>query len=107
MPGGAIHFCSFNFLVFFLLVFTLYWSLPWRRARVWLLLVASFVFYASWNRELACLICLTTLADYLIARGLDARASDRPRRLLLLLSLGLNLGVLCYFQYANFFLHSL
>ena len=35
-------FCSRQFLFFFAAVFALYWALPWRRARVWLLLGASF-----------------------------------------------------------------
>src|SRR5262245_9565548 len=104
MPGGAIHFCSFNFLVFFLAIFIVYWSMPWHRARVWLLLTASFAFYASWNKELALIICISTAMDYLIARGLDASNSQPWRRFLLMISLCGNLGLLVYFKYANFFL---
>jgi alginate O-acetyltransferase complex protein AlgI len=77
------------------------------RARVWLLLLASFCFYAAWNKGLAAIICATTTMDYLIARGLDSSAVPLRRRLLLLLSLTVNLGLLCYFKYANFFLDSL
>jgi alginate O-acetyltransferase complex protein AlgI len=100
-------FCSQAFLLFFTAVFAVYWALPWHRARVWLLLTASFVFYASWNRWLAVLVCASTLADYLVARGLDALASPRGRRVLLGASLTMNLGLLVYFKYANFFLRSL
>src|SRR5439155_7325770 len=77
------------------------------RARVWLLLLSSFYFYASWNHWLALLICLTTLMDYVVARGMVATGSPRWRKLLLGTSLVVNLGVLVYFKYANFFLHSL
>src|SRR5262249_2450278 len=45
--------------------------------------------------------------DYLIGRGLDAWSTPWARKLLFLLSLGGNLGLLCYFKYANFFLQSL
>jgi alginate O-acetyltransferase complex protein AlgI len=100
-------FCSRQFLVFFAAVFVLYWALPWRAARVWLLLAASCYFYACWNRWLALIVCGSTLLDYLLARGIEASASARLRRLLLALSLVANLGLLCYFKYANFFLRSL
>ncbi len=100
-------FCSQSFLWFFAAVFLAYWLLPWDRARVWLLLAASFAFYASWNAWLAVLICISTGLDYLLALGMEASASPRRRRLLLGISLAANLGLLCYFKYANFFLESL
>ena len=100
-------FCSQQYLLFFAAVFVLYWVLPWRRARVWLLLGASFYFYACWNRWLALLICASTCADYWLARGIEASAAPRWRKALLGASLAGNLGLLCYFKYANFFLRSL
>lgn len=99
-------FCSQAFLVFFTLVFLVYWILPWDRARVRLLLIASFYFYARWNQMLAILIAVSTTIDYLIALGIDSSDSDRRRKLLLVLSLAANLGLLVYFKYANFFLES-
>ena len=57
-------FCSETFLLFFVVVFALYWAMPWPRARIWLLLGASFYFYASWNEWLALLICVSTVIDY-------------------------------------------
>src|SRR5262245_54760447 len=100
-------FCTSKFLVFFLVVFLAYWALPWPRARLWLLLGASYYFYASWNASLARLIFLTTVCDYFIARGMEATAVPWRRRALMLLSVVGNLSVLCYFKYANFFLDSL
>jgi alginate O-acetyltransferase complex protein AlgI len=100
-------FCSQEFLLFFLAVFSAYWALPWHRARVWLLLAASVAFYAAWNRELAGLVCGTAALDYLLARGIDDARSPRLRTALLVTSVSVNLGVLGYFKYANFFLASL
>jgi alginate O-acetyltransferase complex protein AlgI len=100
-------FCSQQFTLFFLGVFTVYWSMPWHRARVWLLLGASFVFYASWSKWLASLVCITTVTDYFVARGLEGSTSPRLRKLLLTFSVAGNLGMLCYFKYAGFFLESL
>lgn len=100
-------FCSREFLWFFAAVFTLYWLMPWQRARVWLLLVASFCFYATWNHWLALLIGVSTFVDYVLARGIDSWQSPRGRLSLLILSVTANLGLLCTFKYCNFFLDSL
>jgi alginate O-acetyltransferase complex protein AlgI len=99
-------FCSQAYLVFFVVIFTVYWTMPWPRGRVWLLLGASFYFYAKWNHWLALLIGISTCVDYGLARGMDALAAPRWRKALLTVSVVGNLGLLCYFKYANFFLQS-
>ena len=70
-------FCTGEYVLFLAAVVALYWLTPWPRARVWILLVASYAFYASWNRWLALLVAGTSVADYLIARGMDAAARQR------------------------------
>lgn len=100
-------FCSQDFLLFFAVVFTTYWALPWPRARIGLLLLASFYFYASWNRWLAALIGLSATFDYVVGLSLERTQSARNRSILLGLSLAANLSLLAYFKYANFFLGSL
>jgi alginate O-acetyltransferase complex protein AlgI len=102
----SMLFCSEKFFVFFTLVFIVYWSLPWQRIRVYLLLGASFYFYANWNIWLALLICLSTALDYALALGMEKSRSVRVRKLLLSVSLVANLSLLVYFKYANFFLSS-
>ena len=92
---------------FFLSVFALYWMLPWTRARTYLLLAASFYFYFSWSQLLAFVVCASAMVDYGLARGMEAAKTPRRKRLLLLVSIVGNLGLLCYFKYANFFLDSL
>jgi alginate O-acetyltransferase complex protein AlgI len=100
-------FCSQQFLFFFTIIFVVYWLLPWHRLRVWLLLGASFYFYASWNKWLAGIICISTAMDYVVARSMEATSVPLRRKLLLAVSLIANLGLLVYFKYANFFLASL
>jgi alginate O-acetyltransferase complex protein AlgI len=100
-------FCTQQFLLFFAVVFVVYWSMPWRAARVWLLLGASFFFYISWSAELALVICVSCVLDYFLARGMEVSTSRGLRKLFLSISLVANLGLLCYFKYANFFLQSL
>src|SRR5437773_1251821 len=104
---GGMLFCSQQFLLFFAIVFIVYWAMPWRAARVWFLLGASFFFYMSWSAELALIICVSCVIDYFLARGMEAYTATLWRRLMLAISLIANLGLLCYFKYANFFLQSL
>jgi len=100
-------FCSQEFLVFFLLVFGSYWLVPNDRFRTYLLLGASIFFYSCWNPWLSFLIVVSTAIDYAIARRMDDSRDERVRRTLLVTSVCLNLGLLGYFKYANFFLDSL
>jgi alginate O-acetyltransferase complex protein AlgI len=102
-----MHFCCPEYVAFFALILALYWAMPWKRPRVYLLLGASFWFYASWNRWLALIVGVSTTIDYFLARGIDSSSSPRVRRLLLALNVAGNLGLLCYFKYVNFFLDSL
>ncbi|MBX3400965.1 MAG: MBOAT family protein [Gemmataceae bacterium] len=97
------------FLLFLLVVAVAYWMVPRKMnsVRVWLLVIASFHFYAAWNASLALLVTVTTLADYLFARLIERTEAPRWRKLLLFSSIGMNLGVLCYFKYRGFFLNEL
>jgi len=99
-------FVTQKFLIFYLVVFTAYWLIPWKRPRVWLLLVASYYFYYCFNHWLALVVASSSVADYFIARGMESFRRQAVRRLLLLSSLAMNLGLLCYFKYTNFFLES-
>jgi len=100
-------FCTPKFVLFFAVVFALHWALPWQRVRVWVLLTASILFYATWNPWLAALIVASTTVDYALALGMDRATSGRVRKALLALSVGGNLALLAYFKYVNFFLDSL
>lgn len=86
----------------------MYYIVPKRLARFWLLTVSAF-FYASWNAAYLALIAVSILITYTCARTMDAvdekTAHDKNgmRRLILALSLVLNLGILFAFKYFNFF----
>jgi len=95
------------YLFFFVAVFTLYWLLPANRPRKVLLLLASYVFYAAWDWRFLSLIWISTIADYFIGLGLGRTTRRTARRRLLLVSLTVNLGLLGFFKYFNFFADSL
>ncbi|MBM3982066.1 MAG: MBOAT family protein [Planctomycetes bacterium] len=107
LPAPFFH--TQAFLAFFALVLMVYWTIPrrWQMTRIWVLVVASFHFYAAWSFELAFLVTATTVADYLFGRAMGATERPRLRRLLLFASIGMNLGILCYFKYRGFFLNEL
>jgi D-alanyl-lipoteichoic acid acyltransferase DltB (MBOAT superfamily) len=107
LPAPFFH--TQAFLAFFAIVLFAYWMLPrrWQMARIWLLVVASFHFYAAWSYELAFLVTGTTFADYLFGRVMGASRRPRLRKLVMFTSIGMNLGILCYFKYRGFFLNEL
>src|ERR1044071_7601808 len=99
-------FNSLHFVAFFLIVLALYRLLP-HRGQNWLLLGASYYFYAAWDWRFLGLLIASTLVDFFCALAIAASADARRRRLLLTLSLGFNLSLLGFFKYFNFFADSL
>lgn len=97
----------FNSLPFalFLGTFLLLWQLsggrPWRR---WLLLIGSWLFYASFSAPFLLLLLLSTALDYRIGRALESQEAPWARKALLAASLVGNLGLLVYFKYGTFLL---
>ena len=94
-------FVSFEYLVLLLTTFAVYYLLPWRPRRLFLLLV-NYVFYAYWEPWYAYIIGFTTLMDYAMALLIDATQDPRRRKVFLTLSITGNLAMLGYFKYTNF-----
>ncbi len=93
-------FHSLDFVVFFLVVTTLYWRLP-QRGQNALLLVSSYVFYGYVHPWFLILIGTSTVIDYCAARGMEAWPAHRLR--FMWLSIISNFGMLGFFKYFNFF----
>ena len=70
-------FNSLHFVWFFLVVYATYRLLP-HRAQNWLLLVASYYFYAAWDWRFLGLLIASTLVDFTC--GLADGAAPTPRR---------------------------
>ena len=99
-------FNSWQFALFFPIVFGLYWGLP-HKFRVYLLLIASYWFYMSWNVKYVVLILFTTIISYLAAIFLERYPAKSTRKFILSLTLTACLGVLFVFKYFNFFMEAL
>jgi alginate O-acetyltransferase complex protein AlgI len=95
-------FNSVHFIEFFAIVYPLYRVLP-HRAQNWMLVGASYYFYAAWDWRFLFLLIGSTVIDYSVGRYLGRTTSPVKRRLALVLSLGYNLGALGFFKYFNFF----
>jgi alginate O-acetyltransferase complex protein AlgI len=101
-------FQSVAFGVFFPVVFTLYWLLGKSyRAQNIVILAASYIFYGWWDWRFLGLIFTNCLCDYCCSRGIAATNNPRVRKWLLVFSLSLNLGLLAFFKYYNFFANEL
>ena len=106
-------FNSIDFLLFFPLVTAVYFLLPHRVRWVWLL-IASYYFYMCWNVKYVLLIVLSTLTTY--AAGLLIRRAEaipdekrrlRQKELWVFFAFAVNLSILFFFKYFNFFLDNL
>ena len=99
-----MNFNSWAFVLFFVVVYAA--TAPLRRYSTlhkWLLLLASWYFYASWNWQFLGLILFSTVFDWWI--GLHFARTAHPRRLIVF-SVIANLGVLAFFKYTNFLIAS-
>ncbi len=91
------------YAAFLALVFVLSWLLASRaRARLWLLLAASYFFYAQWDFRFLGLIFASSTADWLLGNAIGHAADPRRRKQLLVLTVVMNLGVLGLFKYFDF-----
>ncbi len=100
-------FNSAEYAIFLVVVFVLFWLLSRLQVvRLLLLLVASYLFYASWSPSYLLLIVLSSAIDFGIGLGMGQAKSKGVRKVYLLASLCANLGILAVFKYFNFFMDS-
>lgn len=99
-------FNSIEFFLFSLVVFPTYFILP-KKLRWILLLATSLFFYGFWKVEYLGLIFISAITDFFCARKMSETSDNKKRKLLLWLSLFVNLGVLGVFKYFNFFLDTI
>ncbi len=101
-------FNSIDFAVFLPIVFGLYWFVLRNRLREQnlLLLLASYVFYGWWDYRFLALILFSTIIDFWVGRQMHVSSSESKRKQLLWISIFVNLGLLGFFKYFNFFVGS-
>jgi alginate O-acetyltransferase complex protein AlgI len=97
-------FSSTFFLCYFLPALLLIYFLVPRSFKNIVLLIGSILFYAWGAPKFIFILIGTTVIDFFLVRSMDGSKSDRNRKLLLALSIAMNLGFLIYFKYSNFFI---
>ncbi len=101
-------FNSIEFLIFLPTVFILYWCVFNNRLRAQniLILISSYLFYGWWDFRFLSLILLSTIVDYFVGYNIPKQSSQRIQKILLYVSILINIGILGFFKYYNFFVDS-
>ena len=99
-------FTQLEFPIFFVIVLIAAWLCRDRVTRNSLLLAASYYFYAYWDYRFCGLLILSTVVDFVVARRISQSENQKNKRSWLIVSLAVNLGVLGFFKYCNFFIDS-
>ncbi len=92
-------FNSFEFLIFLVITFTAYYLPLLRRFQVSILIVASFIFYASHSPWLVLLLLGSILINAVMSSRVLMATSMREKKLWAGLGVGMNLGILVLFKY--------
>jgi alginate O-acetyltransferase complex protein AlgI len=103
-----VLFNSIPFALFLPCVLVLYWAVQRAPLRVQnsLLLLASYVFYGMWDWRFPLLLLVSSSVDYLVSLKLPGVQAPGRKKLLLGLSVAVNLLMLAFFKYFNFFVIS-
>ncbi|BBM84212.1 MBOAT family O-acyltransferase [Candidatus Uabimicrobium amorphum] len=94
------------FIVFFLIVYTIYRTVSHKKQNI-LLLISSYIFYGFWDYRFLSLILISTIIDFFCGQHIADADSKKAKKKWLLLSVCCNLGILGFFKYFNFFVDSL
>jgi len=103
-----VLFNSIAFALFLPLVFFIYWkkrNQTLSRQNL-IIIISGCIFYGWWDIRFLGLLVLTSGIDFAVAILISGSASERRKRILLLISLFSNLTVLGFFKYFNFFADS-
>ncbi len=99
-------FNSIDFAIFLPIVFILYWFVTQKNLKLqnFLIVASSYLFYGWWDWRFLSLILFSTVVDYVIGVKLKSEQKNLKRKILLWISIIVNLGFLGFFKYYNFFL---
>ncbi len=102
-------FNSLEFALFLPIVFVLYWFATNHNLRLQnlLIVISSFIFYGWWDWRFLSLLVFSASVDYFVGIALANTEHVRKRKILLWVSISVNLGLLGFFKYYNFFTESL
>lgn len=100
-------FSSITFLVYFLPIFLLAYHLTPNKLKNACLLIFSIIFYAWGGPKFIFVILGTTFLDFYLVNAMHKAKTKSAKNQLLVVSLAMNLGLLFYFKYCNFFIDNI
>ena len=100
-------FSSITFLLLFLPLFLLVYYLSPKSVKNYVILLFSIVFYAWGAPKFVFILLATTAASFYLVKWMDDSDERKTKKLLLAISIVINLGLLAFFKYANFFVDNL
>ena len=101
-------FNSIDFALFLPIIFVIYWFVANKNITVrnGFIVLASYFFYACWDWHFLFLILFSTLTDYIVGLLLNRESTQYKRKILLAVSIVVNLSFLGFFKYCNFFIEN-
>ena len=100
-------FSSIIFIFYFIPIFFIFYFIADKMFKNALILAGSIFFYAWGAPRFIFVILGTTALDFYIVRWMSETEINKRRKLLLGISLSINLGLLFYFKYSNFFIENI
>ena len=100
-----MNFISFEYIIFLIICIFISRFIN-NKYKILFLLLSSYVFYSFWDYRFLSLILISTVTDYFISKKIDTTLKTRDRKILLSLSILINLSILFTFKYFNFFIES-
>jgi alginate O-acetyltransferase complex protein AlgI len=100
-------FSSITFLIYFLPIFLLTYHLTPHKYKNAIILLASIYFYSWGGPKFIFVILGTTFLDYFLVNAMHQQKTQKQKKIYLIISLSLNLGLLFYFKYFNFFIDNI
>jgi alginate O-acetyltransferase complex protein AlgI len=95
-------FNTIDFIIFFVIILTTLVLVRNRKFHHIFLLLASYFFLYYSNNYFIVLLIISTVLDFYIAQGIAKSNYKKHKKLLLIFSLAVNLGILGFFKYADF-----
>lgn len=99
-------FNSIAFLIFAVVFFPIYYTTRGKLRLLWLL-STSYFFYCWWDWRLLGLIITSAIANFVLAQAIYSKRYTQYRKILLIIAISFNLGILGVFKYLGFFSESL
>jgi len=105
--GEPLLFSSGLFWVMFIGFILIYAVVQQRKVQMMLYVAAFSLFFYYLSNGIACLLLLfTALVDWILAQRIYEAEERRTKRIYLTLSIVLSVGLLIYFKYSNFLIHT-